>query len=118
MTAAPFDPKAAVDYGRFVLQLTSWRIVNAQDIIPMLPPELLGFTHVATEQKFSSIGKVWPSFACWHALATYLHLIDPALQPGPDCQLTGPRAAAPTTVSTLSVPAGPVSVNITINVGK
>lgn len=90
------------------LQLTSWRIVNAQDIVPMLPPEILGFTHVATEQKFSSIGKVRPSFACWHALATYLYLIDPALQPGADCQLTGPRttAAAPATVSTLSVPAG------------
>jgi len=102
------------------LQLTSWRIVNVQDIVPMLPPEILGFTHVAKEQKFSSIGKVRPSLACWHALATYLYLIDPTLQPGADCQLAGLRAAthAPTSIGALPVPAGPVTVNVTINVGK
>jgi hypothetical protein len=107
------------------LKLTSWRVVNAQDLVPMLPPEFLGFTHVATEQRFSSIGKVWPSPSCWHALATYLSLIDPALQPAADCQLislaAAPRAAAPApvpAVTTLSVPAGPVTINITVNVGK
>jgi hypothetical protein len=65
-------------------------------------------------------------------LATYLSLIDPALQPGADCELTrlleaaaspptaaSLRAAASrATVTTLSIPAGPVTVNITINVGK
>lgn len=114
------------------LQLTSWRIVNEPDIVPKLPPEILGFTHVDAEQRFSSIGKVRSSLSCWHALATYLSLIDPALQPGADCELTTLLAAAaspptapplraaasPATVTTLSVPAGPVTVNITINVGK
>ena len=114
------------------LQLTSWRIVNEPDIVPKLPPEILGFTHVDAEQRFSSVGKVRSSLSCWHALATYLSLIDPALQPGVDCELTtllaaaaSPPAAAPlraaaspATVTTLSVPGGPVTVNITINVGK
>jgi triacylglycerol lipase len=106
------------------LQLTSWRVVNAQDLVPMLPPHFLGFTHVATEQLYSSIGKVRPSLSCWHALATYLSLIDPALQPGADCAVisvaaAAPRAAAPApAVTTLSVPAGPVTINITVNVGK
>jgi hypothetical protein len=65
-------------------------------------------------------------------MCSYLSLIDPALQPGADCELTRLLAAAaspptaaplraaasPATVTTLSVPAGPVTVNITINVGK
>jgi hypothetical protein len=114
------------------LQLTSWRIVNEPDIVPKLPPEILGFTHVDAEQRFSSIGKVRSSLSCWHALATYLSLVDPALHPGADCELTTLLAAAalpptaaplraaasPATVTTLSIPAGPVTVNITINVGK
>ncbi|MGO8976795.1 MAG: lipase family protein [Steroidobacteraceae bacterium] len=70
------------------LQLTSWRIVNEQDIVPKLPPEVLGFCHIQTEQLYSSLGRVQSSFSCWHALATYLSLIDPSLQPDARCQLT------------------------------
>jgi hypothetical protein len=70
------------------LQLTSWRIVNEQDIVPKLPPEVLGFCHIQTEQLYSSLGRVQSSFSCWHALATYLSLIDPSLQPDAGCQLT------------------------------
>jgi len=106
------------------LGLTSWRIVNAPDLVPMLPPEILGFTHVDTEQRFSSIGKVRSSPVCWHGLATYLSLIDPALQPGADCRLATsvaapvPAAASPAAATSVSVPAGPVTVNITVNVGR
>ena len=28
------------------LVLTSWRVVNAPDLVPKLPPQILGFTHV------------------------------------------------------------------------
>jgi Lipase (class 3) len=103
------------------LGLTSWRIDNLPDIVPQVP---LGFTHVDTLKQYDSLTTVWPSPSCWHALATYLSLIDAKLKPDPSCQwlasvqapaLARPAAArAPTT---LSIPAGPVTVNITINVG-
>ncbi|WOJ88910.1 lipase family protein [Methylocapsa polymorpha] len=111
------------------LHLTSWRIDNLPDLVPYVP---LGFTHVDTLQQYDSLLKVWPSPACWHALTTYLSLIDPKLQPSAACQLpelaaatalvarpAAPelaRAAAPAP-TTLSIPAGPVTINITINVG-
>ena len=86
-------------------------------------PEILGFTHINTLQLYNSFGNVQPSLSCWHALATYLSLIDPTLQPDPDCRLLaapavapeGPAVVAPElTVATpatinLSVPTGPVT---------
>ena len=97
---------------------------NASDLVPKRPPQILGFTHVDTLQQYSSTGKVTPSLSCWHTLATYLSLIDPTLQPDPFCRLpmmvSGVQVAAavrPTAATTtLSVPAGPVTVNITVNV--
>lgn len=107
------------------LGLTSWRIDNLPDIVPYLP---LGFTHVNTLQQYDSGLKVWPSPGCWHALTTYLSLIDPKLKPAKDCQppwtaaaafAAGPEAFAPAAApaaTTLSVPSGQVTVNITVNV--
>jgi hypothetical protein len=106
------------------LGLTSWRIVNEPDLVPKLPWEILGFTHVDTVQPFNSTGKAKSSLSCWHALATYLSLIDTTRQPGADCQLTAVASARPLSgplpaaTTTLSVPAGPVTVNIAINVGR
>jgi kumamolisin len=106
------------------LGLTSWRVVNAPDLVPKLPPQILGFTHVNSLQPYSSTGKVTPSLSCWHALATYLSLIDPTLQPDPSCRLPISvrevqlaAAAKPAAATTLSVPSGAVTVNITVNVG-
>ena len=54
-------------------------------------------------------------------LATYLSLVDPTLPPGVDCRLTASAAelvvAPAAAATTVSVPAGPVTVNITVNVG-
>jgi hypothetical protein len=115
------------------LGLSSWRIANAPDIVPNLPPEILGFTHINALQLYNSSGKVQPSMSCWHALSTYLALIDPALQPDAECQLllapaVAPRrpaviapefaVATPTTITNLSVPTGPVTITITLNVGR
>ena len=108
------------------LSLTSWRIDNLPDVVPYLP---LGFTHVDSLKQYDSLTTVWPSPSCWHALATYLSLIDPKLKPDPSCQWLAlaeapARAAAPAltqapapAAASQSVPAGPVTVNITINVG-
>ena len=115
------------------LGLTSWRIVNAPDIVPNLPPEILGFTHINTLQLYNSSGNVQPSLSCWHALATYLSLIDPTLQPDPDCRLLaapavapeGPAVAAPelsvampATITNFSVPSGPLSITITVKIER
>jgi hypothetical protein len=115
------------------LGLASWRIVNAPDIVPNLPPEILGFTHINTLQLYNSSGKVQPSLTCWHALATYLSLIDPTLQPDPDCRLLVAPAVAPArpavaapelsvatpaTITNFSVPSGPVAITITVKVER
>jgi hypothetical protein len=112
--------------------LASWRIVNAPDIVPNLPPEILGFTHINTLQLYNSSGNVQPSLTCWHALATYLSLLDLTLQPDPNCQLLAAPAVAqerralaarklaiatPATIN-LSVPTGPVTINITVKVER
>jgi hypothetical protein len=114
------------------LGLTSWRIVNTPDIVPKLPPEILGFAHINTLQLYNSSGNVQPSLTCWHALATYLSLIDPTLQPDPECRLlAGPAVAperpavaaselavpTPATIN-LSVPAGPVTITITVKIER
>jgi hypothetical protein len=107
------------------LGLTSWRIDNLPDIVPYLP---LGFTHVDTLKQYDSLTTVWPSPSCWHALVTYLSLIDPKLKPDQSCQWPAlaeapAREAAPalaqaaSSATTQSVPTTPVTLNITINVG-
>ncbi len=108
------------------LNLTSWRIVNMPDVVPNLPPQFLGFSHVDGLQNFNSLGKAKSSLYCWHSLATYLSLIDPSLQPDPGCQLEGRamlnlagaslRPAAART--TFSATAAPVTVNVTINLDR
>jgi hypothetical protein len=130
--ASPFVGDSAFASAFNGVSLTSWRIVNAPDIVPKLPPEILGFTHIDTLQLYNSSGNVQPSLNCWHALATYLSLIDPTLQPDPDCRLLAAPAVAPgrpevaapqlsvatpTTITNFSVPSGPVTITITVKVG-
>ena len=69
------------------LPLTSWRIVNEPDIVPTQPPELAGFRHIGVEQKFDSSATTKASLACWHAMATYLSLVDATRKPDPDCRI-------------------------------
>ena len=109
--ASPFvgDSTFAAAFNGF--GLTSWRIENVPDIVPKLPPEILGFVHVNTAQMVNSTGKVTSSVPCWHALATYLSLIDPTIAPGADCQLEAvgaakPTAGSPVAAATVSVPTG------------
>lgn len=117
------------------LDLASWRIVNFLDLVPHLP---LGYTHIKTLIEYNSGFSTLPTPGCWHSLATYLSLIDPSLKPESGCQwpalAMAPSASAgapqslvsafeatpfvpPTpTAATQTIPAGPVNVNITINV--
>ena len=67
------------------LGLTSWRIVNAPDIVPNLPPDIFGYQHVNAQSLFNSTGTVKSTIRCAHVLETYLSLLDPSAKPGPDC---------------------------------
>jgi predicted chitinase len=90
------------------LPLTSWRVVNAPDVVPMLPPEIAGFKHIGVQTTFDSSKTTQANVGCWHAMATYLSLVDPTRQPDQECRLAlnapgvpqasslGPRAAAAT----------------------
>ena len=100
------------------LGLTSWRVVNRPDLVPQLPPTSFGFSDIDTLQQFDSTGKVKPSLGCWHALATYLSLIDPTLPPDSTCAVTTTAAAKSDVVqsssTSFSLPGGAVTININI----
>jgi len=95
------------------LGITSWRIDNIKDLVTKVPPAFLGFVHVKELEQIDSTGKVAADPACWHALATYLSVIDPTKQPDAKC-LPLPAAASALVFSpSISRPfaAGAVAVN-------
>ncbi|BCG73356.1 hypothetical protein MesoLj113a_45140 [Mesorhizobium sp. 113-1-2] len=103
------------------LDITSWRIVNLPDLVCYLPPEFLGFHHINSLQQFSALSKVKPNESCWHAMATYLSLLDPSLTPRTDCQVDAMAlakrqvaGASFDVVTTTDV--GPLTLNLTINI--
>jgi kumamolisin len=109
------------------LGMTSWRIVNQPDIVPKLPPAILGFRHVDTLQPLNSAGKVKASLTCWHAMTTYLSLLDPTLQPDSACRVAATAPSVdPSVVTTLpsrisktiSDSVRGITVNLTINLGN
>lgn len=57
--------------------VTSWHIRNTLDIVPMLPPTLLGYGDVDQVYDFNSFGMVKLSPSCWHSMLTYMHWLDP-----------------------------------------
>jgi triacylglycerol lipase len=105
------------------LNLTSWRVDNAPDLVTMLPPTQLGFVHVNTAVPVNSALKVWPNPGCWHSLATYLSLIDPTKQPDTGCRLSLPvlaeQAAVPAQGLAQPIAAarvfGPVAIDLSDN---
>jgi hypothetical protein len=67
------------------LGLKSWRVVNELDAVPYLPPTEFGFVHVEVPQYYNSGLLVRWTLACWHSLATYLHLVDPKMPLDSNC---------------------------------
>ncbi|MGA2255622.1 MAG: lipase family protein [Thermoguttaceae bacterium] len=55
---------------------TSWRIANASDVVPQLPPQWAGYAHVDAELPINSDDSTKFSISCWHDLQTYLHTLD------------------------------------------
>ena len=73
-------------------ELTSWRIANAPDIVPNIPPDIWGYGHVDTLTLLDSSFSVQPTPACAHALSTYDHMLDPAQPVDPACAITDEEA--------------------------
>jgi Lipase (class 3) len=62
------------------LPIDSWRLVNARDVVPKLPPHIpivLDYGHVDTAYQFNSSDFAKNSLLCWHSMETYLHWLDP-----------------------------------------
>ena len=70
------------------LPLTSWRIVNTQDIVPKVPlhAPFFDYQHVAMPYEFSSAGEVKGNPLCWHSMCTYLHWLDSTVELGEKCK--------------------------------
>jgi triacylglycerol lipase len=117
------------------LPIVSWRVVNELDIVPKLPPPIL-FTHVEPAYTVNSANLTKWTLGCWHALTTYLHLLDPAQPLDPGCisgakivaalgstllaeSLVKPAPAEAEKELVLSVPGDKAAtINITINIGS
>jgi hypothetical protein len=64
---------------------TSWRVSNANDVVPHLPPQLAGYLHVDAEIPINSDDRCKQNIGCWHALLTYLNCLDPRVDLDPGC---------------------------------
>ena len=89
------------------LGLTSWRIVNEPDLVPKAPGEFFGYEHIGVEKAYDSTGIAQANPSCWHAMATYLALIDRTRQPDPACQIQAVAAAAPRSLRAALLAAAP-----------
>jgi hypothetical protein len=86
--ASPRVGDASFAHSYDALAMPTSRIVNAPDIVPDFPPEVLGYVHVKEQHRISSIGLALPTITCAHALNTYLHALTPRMVPlDPACTL-------------------------------
>jgi hypothetical protein len=82
----------------------SWRIYNKPDIVPMLPPPLLGYAHVETPYEIDSSSSTKKSIICWHSMETYLHMLDNSEPLDADCVLGGASVTGTAPVASTSAP--------------
>jgi pimeloyl-ACP methyl ester carboxylesterase len=73
----------------------SYRIYNGPDIVPTLPPSLIGYTHVDEPFEINSGPSVVNSVVCHHSLSTYLHTLDASQPLEAGCSLLALPAASP-----------------------
>jgi hypothetical protein len=70
------------------LQITSWRVFNARDVVPRLPlkvPILADYEHVNEAVRIDSSPFAKNNLLCWHEMATYLHMIDDTFPLSEEC---------------------------------
>jgi triacylglycerol lipase len=73
----------------------SYRIFNGTDIVPTLPPSLIGYTHVDEPFEINSGPSVNNSVVCHHSLSTYLHALDASQPLEAGCSLLALAAPPP-----------------------
>jgi Lipase (class 3) len=84
------------------LGIASWRIVNAPDLVPMVP--FFPFWHIDTKYEYNSLNSAVWSLECCHSIDTYLHLLNPKLPLLSQCVLP-PRLLAATPLRAPALPA-------------
>lgn len=88
---------------------TSWRIVNLNDIVPHLPPELVGYMHVDAELPINSDDRGPQNVVTWHSLQTYLDTLASAQGPSATARVAAMQPAAPAAPAVApNAAAGPV----------
>ncbi len=65
--------------------VTTWRIINKNDLVPQIPPSNWGFRDVDTYVPLDDTGKVKDNPGCHHAMTTYMFLLNPAVWKITDC---------------------------------
>jgi predicted lipase len=83
--ASPLVGDAAFARAFGTLVPETYRIVNEPDLVPRLPPPVLGYEHVGAVVSVSSNENAKHSLLCWHSLSTYLHELDPTIALDPSC---------------------------------
>ncbi|HTU93417.1 MAG TPA: lipase family protein [Gemmataceae bacterium] len=63
----------------------SWRIANVNDIVTQLPPLFAGYVHVDAEVPINSDDRTKHTLRCWHALLTYLNILDSSIALDAEC---------------------------------
>jgi hypothetical protein len=124
--ASPFVGDEAFASKFDKLGIPSWRIVNEPDLVPkaprysIIPP--LAYQHVRTEYLCNSTASAVQSWACYHYLETYLHMLDRTQPLKDECKLPAGTTRTSPLISTqkeivLSMPheAG-TTINITIKI--
>ena len=71
----------------------SYRIYNAPDIVPTLPPAIFGYSHTDEPYQINSGASTQSSVGCHHSLGTYLHALDPTQPLDPSCAILALPAA-------------------------
>jgi hypothetical protein len=77
------DKLFAANYDSLVPE--TYRIVNAPDYVPTLPPAWTGYCHVDTEIPINSGVTTKGNVGCWHSLATYLYTLNANIPLGSTC---------------------------------
>jgi len=67
----------------------AYRIYNAPDVVPNVPPSLFGYTHVDEPYQINSGATTKINVGCHHSLDTYLHTLDSSQPLSAACTVGG-----------------------------
>ena len=79
------DHKFVEAFGKLIKD--SVRVVNEPDLVPRIPPQLLGYRHIRHELKIDAKQdkNIKHSIACFHSLHSHLHMLHSVLKVAESC---------------------------------